>query len=93
MINLGMPEINIDPKLLYGLGAAVVGFMLLLLFMKAVNTARMIEVPDGIAADQHYRDWRNSSIGRRIGRGWLFVTFLGMGLMLGGCGVVLVGVL
>lgn len=88
----GLTNFSISPAIKYGLGAAVLGFALLVVFAKYMAGPKILEVPDGTPADKFYREWKKSKLSRRVGRGWLFVTFLGVGLLLGGCGVTIAGV-
>jgi hypothetical protein len=89
----GFFNFSVGPGVKYGLAAVGLGFLLLILFAKKMAGPQILEVPDGTPADKFYREWKKSALSRRVGRAWLFVTFLGVGLLLGGCGATIAGVL
>lgn len=92
MLNVGLPQINIGPLVKYGLAAVLLGGMFLFVFMGHMNKPKVLEIPEETPADEYYRQWRRDRLARRVGRGWVFVTFLGIGLLLGGCGAVIIGI-
>lgn len=94
MLDLGdfVPHFTFGPGLKIGLAVLVFGFLLLFSVLRYMSGPKILIVPDGTPPDQFYREWKAQKWTRRVGRGWLFVTFMGIGMLLGGCGVILVNV-
>lgn len=90
---IGVPDININPVVWYGLGAVGVGVLVLVLILAQLSKVRVWRCPDGEPVPDFWNNIRNASITKLVGRGTLFVVFLGTGVLLGGCATVLVGVL
>lgn len=83
---------EITPLMWIGFIAAAIGFGLLFLLAKALGGGRMMRVPDGIAPDKYYRDWKAGSLGKKISRGMVFVAIAALAMLIGGCGGIIAGI-
>lgn len=86
-------DLQLTPTIVIGLVIAAIGLVIVAILAKSMSGPRVLRVPDGMPADEFYRSWKAGKIGRRVSRGFLFVTLAGAGMMLGGCGVVIWGAL
>lgn len=90
-IDAGISNFTIPTMAYVGAAFLAVGFGLLFLIAKGLTGGRMMRVPEGTPVDKYFRDWRNAALSKKIGRAAIFIAFLAIGLMLGGCGAVVIG--
>lgn len=88
---MNFTDFTIPTPVYWGAALMAIAFGLLFLVAKGLGGGRMMRVPDGVPVDKYFRDWKRSALSRRIGRGVIFIAFLAIGLMLGGCGAVVIG--
>jgi hypothetical protein len=88
---MNLSDFTIPTPVYWGAGLMALAFALLFVVAKGIGGGRMLRVPDGVPVDKYFRDWKKSALSKRIGRRVIFVAFLAAGLMLGGCGAVVIG--
>lgn len=71
---------------------AIIGVLALWIVIQSLAGTRFMRVPDGIAPDVYYRQWRNQRLGRRISRGVILLSMVAVGVLVGGCLVIAWGV-
>ena len=89
---MGLTDFTVPTAVYWGFGSIALAFVLLFIFAKALGGGQIIRVPDGVPVDRHFRQWKSRALSKRVGRGAIFLAFLAVGLLLGGCGAVIVGV-
>ncbi len=85
-----LPQIDLDWWMLIPAAIGVIGFGMILITFKALSGTRIIIVPQGEDPAAWYRRWKSLRWTRRYSRKFFFMMAMSVGMMLSGCGTVLV---
>lgn len=86
-----MNNFTIPTPVIIGGIIMAIGFAGLFLIVKSFAGGRIMRVPDGTPPDKYYREWKNAALSKKFSRGFLFVLFASLLMLLGGCSGILVG--
>lgn len=85
------PDLAKFLPLCLGLFFVAIGGLILWIAWRVWAGTQYLVVPDGVTPDTHYADWRESKLLQRISRFWLFSIMFAVGLLIGGCLVLVIG--